>query len=159
MGAPQTSGVVSPVLACIGTDIDKFDLCGTKVKAIERSEIPPRLCWRETHFSRPGLLPSSMVLEHVETRCHSSSRGYVISASERHASQLMSMKQYAASALSAVSCRNPSRTISDERIGRMVDHRCRSTLHNEHYPASRQSLEARRVERFVQYIRHCRESR
>ena len=59
--------------------------------------------------------------------------GYVISASERHASQLMSMKQYAAPALSAVSCRNPS--ISDERIGRMVDHRCRSTLHNERYPA------------------------
>jgi len=74
-----------------------------------------------------------MVLEHVETRCHSSSVGYVISASERHASQLMSMKQYAAPALSAVSCRNPS--ISDERIGRMVDRRCRSALHNEHYPA------------------------
>ncbi len=142
----------------------KFDLCGTKVKAIERSEIPPRLCWRETHCRAldcfPELaFPSSMVLEHVETRCHSSSVGYVISASERHASQLMSMKQYAASALSAVSCRNPSRTISDERIGRMVDRRCRSMLHNERYPASRQSLEARRVERFVQYIHHRGESR
>jgi len=118
--------------------LTKFDLCGTKVKAIERSEIPPRLCWRETHCRAldcfPELaFPSSMVLEHVETRCHSSSVGYVISASERHASQLMSMKQYAASALSAVSCRNPSRTISDERIGRMVDRRCRSMLHNERY--------------------------
>ncbi len=130
MGAPQTSGVVSAVLACIGTDIDKFDLCGTKVKAIERSEIPPRLCWRETHRRALDCFPHpwcSSTLKRGAIRV----LGYVISASERHASQLMSMKQYAALALNAVSCRNPS--ISDERIGRMVDRRCRSSLHNEHY--------------------------
>ncbi len=62
-----------------------------------------------------------MVLEHVEARCHSSSVGYVISASERHASQLTSMKQYtlyhAATHLSQMSA-------SEEWLTAVVGLRC-----------------------------------